>query len=1001
MKRLIGLLFGIGLALPLMAATTTEKLLDLRAARGTTVKTGEWHAGFTAVRNYAETKGLPLIAVWSNGENCSHCIKLEKNFLNATFKNWMTNSGVVFYFGCCEDKAFEDGYGGTAYAWCWKNESLGIFPFVRFYWKAKKGTRLSDGTVLASDKVVVDKAITGDQFDNWLNPPEGAEYAVKKAKSILSQYVTTETGIASMTVTYDANGGTPAKQTVAQTASGAYTLKVSEPTRSGYVFNGWWSAKSGGVPVTTETALLKTTSHSVYAQWRSAVKVTFDPDGGKVSETSRLYSPVDRLGVLPLPVRSGYDFAGWYWNGQWITIDDMPVNATGFALKARWTPKSYLLTLDPNGGSCGIDHIVSRYGLPLGELPVPVRTGFRFGGWYDALGNHYHAHSTMPDATLTLMARWGLPVTVRLVIGNESREVELAANCPFGDLLANEDPGEPPAPGLELLGWSTVFDSEDVVKPTDLVPAKGVALYPVWRIKSPWPSDGAFSGAAARTYDGYVWNGETVIGRVTVSTEKWTIASNKKSTNTTVKVSLKLGSTSYSYTGGKISGTSGVVTSLKVPSGAPKLALTLGLREFEGTCGDWQIIGARRATDVFYQKSWNVTLGFASEGGATVVTGRLQVKVASDGTAKIAGTTATGAAFSASARVIVGADAAWIPFVSGGQTVLVQIGKDGSVALIGSMVGEAVKAGATEKPSFVSVAAGRTSMVGVPFVRNYAINELAQPVKFTAVGLPEGLKINASTGAITGVPTKSGAVKVKVTVTSKSNAKWTATRTETLTIAALPGWAKGTFAGLLEDASTGRDGSVSLTISSVGKLSGKVTDTGISWTLSAASFSADSVTVGETNLVLRGKASYKQVDPKTQKTVATYYEPYDLILRPPASPSWSDSAVVGRWGDAGDGTAGRLSVNAVRFIGKDANVRTKLLSQLKSKYTIPVSETVVATLKPAVDTDKRRTGQMTITAGKRSLSVPILYDYDPQTGEMCPYVVANPIAGEWIRIPLE
>ena len=169
-------------------ASDTGKILAMRAEVGTPIVLGQWHAGFTEVKNYAVNNGLPLLAIWSNGEGCSHCQKLERCMAQGVFTTWMKESGVVFYFGCNEDKSSDDRYGGTAYNWCWKNQSLTLFPFVRFYWKAKKGTVLADGTVLTADKVLVDTAIVGDKFDNYKDKAEGAKYAVSYAKKIFKQY---------------------------------------------------------------------------------------------------------------------------------------------------------------------------------------------------------------------------------------------------------------------------------------------------------------------------------------------------------------------------------------------------------------------------------------------------------------------------------------------------------------------------------------------------------------------------------------------------------------------------------------------------------------------------------------------------------------------------------------------------------------------------------------------------------------------------------------------
>lgn len=154
-------------------ATATDTLVKRRAKAGTPIVPGQWHADFSKVKKYAEDNGLPLMAVWSNGDECSHCLKLERCLNHTTFYSWMKESGIVFYFGYEGDKSNEDKYGGVGYNWCWKNQSLNLFPFVRYYWKAKKGTVLADGTVLTKDTVVVDKAYKGDTVDNYKDEKTG------------------------------------------------------------------------------------------------------------------------------------------------------------------------------------------------------------------------------------------------------------------------------------------------------------------------------------------------------------------------------------------------------------------------------------------------------------------------------------------------------------------------------------------------------------------------------------------------------------------------------------------------------------------------------------------------------------------------------------------------------------------------------------------------------------------------------------------------------------
>ena len=67
----------------------TANLIKTRRAASTDVVPGYWHASLSKCRTYAEQHGVPLIAVWSNGEFCGHCIQFESACNTTQFKNWM------------------------------------------------------------------------------------------------------------------------------------------------------------------------------------------------------------------------------------------------------------------------------------------------------------------------------------------------------------------------------------------------------------------------------------------------------------------------------------------------------------------------------------------------------------------------------------------------------------------------------------------------------------------------------------------------------------------------------------------------------------------------------------------------------------------------------------------------------------------------------------------------------------------------------------------------
>ena len=142
------------------------------------------------------------------------------------------------------------------------------------------------------------------------------------------------------TVTFDANGGSVS--TASATTKDGKLESLPTPTYDGYTFLGWYTEETGGDEVTTGTVFTKDTT--IYAHWQKQAAqeytVTFDANGGSVS-TASATTKDGKLESLPIPTRSGYDFAGWYTgtvDGQRVTINTVFTGDT--VLYAHWTVRS-------------------------------------------------------------------------------------------------------------------------------------------------------------------------------------------------------------------------------------------------------------------------------------------------------------------------------------------------------------------------------------------------------------------------------------------------------------------------------------------------------------------------------------------------------------------------------------------------------------------------------------------------------------------------------------
>ncbi|MBQ4422948.1 MAG: InlB B-repeat-containing protein [Clostridia bacterium] len=216
-----------------------------------------------------------------------------------------------------------------------------------------------------------------------------------------------------VTVTFNANGGSVSTDSKTVTVGSTYG-DLPTPTRTGYSFDGWYTAASGGSKVTSSTTVTATSNHTLYAHWTARTyTVTFDANGGTVSPSSKTVTYGSTYGDLPTPTRTGYTFKGWGWYAAdvsgYVTSSSTVSTAKNHTLYAQWTPNTYTVYFNGNGGSVSTGSKTVTYGSTYGSLPTPTRTGYSFDGWYtSASGGNRVTSSTTVTATSnhTLYAHW-------------------------------------------------------------------------------------------------------------------------------------------------------------------------------------------------------------------------------------------------------------------------------------------------------------------------------------------------------------------------------------------------------------------------------------------------------------------------------------------------------------------------------------------------------------------------------------------------------------------
>ena len=91
-----------------------------------------------------------------------------------------------------------------------------------------------------------------------------------------------------------------------------YNSKLGElptTTRDGYVFDGWYTEKDGGIPISADT-LVGAETKTYYAHWTAITyTATFDSAGGS-TVGNKTFTVEDEVSIEN-PTREGYTFTGW------------------------------------------------------------------------------------------------------------------------------------------------------------------------------------------------------------------------------------------------------------------------------------------------------------------------------------------------------------------------------------------------------------------------------------------------------------------------------------------------------------------------------------------------------------------------------------------------------------------------------------------------------------------------------------------------------------------
>lgn len=175
--------------------------------------------------------------------------------------------------------------------------------------------------------------------------------------------------------------------------SGIFTLPL--PTRTGYAFDGWFTAQTEGEQMTDNATL--TEDKTLFAQWTAnSYSVTFEANGGEGNMNPQAFTyDVEQALVPNTFTQTGYSFTGWNTQadgsgvqyGDEVEVMNLTTEANGnIILYAQWNINSYTIRfVDEEGTELQSSEV--EYGqTPAyeGEEPIKESTAefdYTFAGW--------------------------------------------------------------------------------------------------------------------------------------------------------------------------------------------------------------------------------------------------------------------------------------------------------------------------------------------------------------------------------------------------------------------------------------------------------------------------------------------------------------------------------------------------------------------------------------------------------------------------------------------
>lgn len=317
-------------------------------------------------------------------------------------------------------------------------------------------------------------------------------------------------------VTLDPNNGDdPTEIVVTGGEEASFTIPQDEPTQDGYRFTGWEYGDTAPTVCDPGETITITGDTTLTAKWAKLITLSFDANGGTgapeaitfaVGEDRTVETPADQL------TRVGHTFAGWNTSAAGDgTMYEGVFTTTGFTdnttLYAQWTPNTYTITFNANGGS-GAPAQQSWVYADSGTIALsstkPTRTGYTFQGWAASAaatsaayqpGQAWNRNNTQ---SCTLYAVWKANTYTVAFNANGGSGAPAAQTKTYGVTLKLSST-KPTRAGYTFTGWNTAANGSGTAYAAgaNYTANSAVTLYAQWKLNTYKISFDARGGSGA------------------------------------------------------------------------------------------------------------------------------------------------------------------------------------------------------------------------------------------------------------------------------------------------------------------------------------------------------------------------------------------------------------------------------------------------------------------------------------------------------------------------